>query len=134
MRHPPTPTAAPEVEQMKARCRAKHRQRIADAREEALLCREQYDEQLAEHGDIGRELHGDLAVAALKYDSQIHVYRDEDIVDGIYPDIRPLRKKMFEFDGHVADLPGVSAKVWAAHIDALDAAAWKLGFTGGDNQ
>jgi hypothetical protein len=134
MRQPQKPIEGPEVEQMKARCRAKHRQRIADAREEALLCREQYDEQLAEHGEIGRELHRDLATAAFKYHMQIHVYQDEDIVEGIYPDIRPLLKRMFEFDGHVADLPGVSARVWAAHIDALDAAAWKLGFTGGDDQ
>ena len=124
---PPTgPTKGPDVERLKARSRAAHRQSIADAIEEARLVRQQYDEQLAENGEIGRDLHADLAKAMLGLYYQIHAY-DEDVDN--FPDTDDIRREIFEFDGHVADNPEAPAKLLAAKIDQLEATATKLGFT-----
>lgn len=129
--NPNFPTDDPETERMKARSRARHRQAIADAIEQGRIVRQQYDEQLAENGEIGRDLHGDLAHAVLELYMQIHVY--EDAADR-FPDFDDLRHELFHFDGHVADNPETPAKLLAAHIDALEATALKLGFTEVDEQ
>jgi len=126
---PDHPTVGPDVEQLKARCRAQHRQRIADTREEALLCRRQYDDQLEEHGEVARQLHGDLAAAALKLHAEIRVYRDE---VGDFPLMDDIRNEAWGFDGHVADNPKTPAKLFADYIDALDATATALGFVRGE--
>jgi hypothetical protein len=104
---------------------ARSRQRILQTREEALLCRRQYDEQLELTGDVGRDLHADLAAAMMSLHSRLRLYRDD--VDE-YPEIDALRREAIGSDEHVADNPETPAAAFADGIDALDAVAHDLGF------
>lgn len=108
-----------------AHIQAMSRQRILQAREEALLCRRQYDEQIEMNGEVGRELHAELAAAMMNLHRRFRLYKDE--IDE-YPDLEPLRERIFQSDVHVADNPETPAEAFANGIEELDAVAHKLGF------
>lgn len=108
-----------------AQIQARSRQRILQAREEALLCRRHYDEQMEIAGEVGRELHAELAAVMMNLHRRFRLYKDE--LDD-YPEIEPLRERVVESEVHVADNPETPAKDFAAAIDALDGVAHKLGF------
>lgn len=120
---PNGPTAGFELEQKKRRWGFEFRQSLSDAIEKARLYRQQYDDQIAEQGEISRDLHVDLAVAAFDLHDELSVFKGD--VDN-FPDMKELRKKIYD-EGPIADKPDTPAKLFAGYIDALEATALKLG-------
>lgn len=129
-RTPPNgPTPGFELEKQARRWGLEGEQRITDAIAEARLCRQQYDAQMAEHGEIGRELHIDLAIAAVRLYDELIIFSDD--VDG-FPDMDEIKDEAYATD--IVDNPDLPAKLFAGYIDALEAAALKLGFVEVQNE
>jgi hypothetical protein len=112
----------------KAWLRDQNRKNIMDARERALLAQQRVEDA----DEVGRELHGELFVAAMAYHSQLRPYRDEPVLDGTFPLMDTLGLYVGTTDEHIADMgTQVGPDRLSTYVDKLDRAAEKLGFTGG---
>jgi len=126
MNGPPAGPAKQLTEEDKRQLRNQHREQIKDAREEALLCREQFKEQTA-RGEIGDDLYVDLVTATFGYWMQTRASVKDSRYKDDYPDTRALWERVVEADVPVYEHDDLDAKEFAAHIDAIDAIVLKSG-------
>lgn len=126
MNGPPAGPAKQLTEEDKRQLRNQHREQIKNAREEALLCREQFKEQTA-RGEIGDDLYVDLVTATFGYWMQTRTSVKDSRYEDDYPDTRALWERVVEADVPVYEHDGLDAKEFAAHIDAIDAIVLKSG-------
>lgn len=121
----PRPTGL-ELEEVKRRSRARHRDRIQSAYEKAKLCREQYDEQRV-RGEIGDELYNDMIDAAYRLYSQLRpAVLDTDFEERV-SDAGDVIKQIYRSENAPREVEDVSPKVFAAVLDSLTATAVKTG-------
>jgi len=117
----PTGPSGPLTEADKRYARKLHRESIAEAREQAKLCRRQYDEQMRETGEIGRDLLTDLVAAAHRFFMEVRpCFLDTELEDTI-DEIRDLFGRVIEAEKPVWEMEDVTAKDFASRIDILDA-------------
>jgi hypothetical protein len=126
MNGPPAGPAKQLTEEDKRQLRNQHREQIKNAREEALLCREQFKEQTA-RGEIGDDLYVDLVTATFGYWMQTRASVKDSRYEDDYPDTRALWERVVEADVPVYEHDDLDAKEFAAHIDAIDAIVLKSG-------
>jgi hypothetical protein len=129
MSGPPTGPAKQLTEGDKQYLRNHHRERIQDAREKAILCREQYDEQRG-RGEIGDELYVDLVTATIAYWRQTRASVEDTRYEEEYPDfdeVAGLFERVAETDAPVYEIDDLDPKTFAAYIDAIDAVVVKSG-------
>jgi hypothetical protein len=126
MNGPPAGPAKQLTEEDKRQLRNQHREQIKNAREEALLCREQFKEQTA-RGEIGDDLYVDLVTATFGYWMQTRASVKDSRYEDDCPDTRALWERVVEADVPVYEHDDLDAKEFAAHIDAIDAIVLKSG-------
>jgi len=119
MPHTPGGPAKQLTEEDKRQLRNQHREQIKDAREEALLCREQFKEQTA-RGEIGDDLYVDLVTATFGYWMQTRTSVKDSRYEDDYPDTRALWERVVEADVPVYEHDGLEPETFARHIAEID--------------
>lgn len=115
-----------ELEELKRRSRARHRDRIQSAYESAMLCRKHYDEQRAA-GEIGQELLSDLSSNTFRLYHQLRpALIDTDYEDDLSP-IRETYRTVLDADEPLEEIEEVTPQSFAMMIDRMDAIATKTG-------
>lgn len=118
-----SPTDAPKqfTEEDKRWLRNRHREQIQEAREEALLCCEHYEEQQADDGEIGEELYRDLIGATSSYWMETRASVEGSVYEEEYPDTRGLFKQVDDADAAVWEIDELPPERFVEHIRAIDA-------------
>ena len=119
---PPSGPTGPQIatEREKRYSRNMHRQSIAQAREEANLCRRHYHAR-TEHGEPDRELIAEIAVQTFHYWDTVRASFTNAGMGDRFSDLEEISKRNIRTDKHIADMD-VDPSKFPAFIEKLNAA------------
>jgi len=123
----PSTPRSPLTAADKRYARSLHRQNIEEARAKASLCREQYDTQIRETGEVGRELYDELVASAYRFYMEVRPsFLDTEVEDDLN-EMRDLFGRVFDSDKPVWEIDDLAPKVFAGMIDVLESLVEKAG-------